>query len=430
MKHSIMLYAWLAVGAVASPAPAVIAYPFYSITFYRNGAPPAQTLIRLNVTDEIYVGLADSVGGQNVTIKKLEIRGDSLLLYPETLLTVPPLYNSFPVNDVMPVPMNGPNIIFNRSGRYQAYQSLFAVGYPDLYLGEFRILPKISTCPAMPVPSASVKAAAYEPCAGLLYSATSPETFRTVTDNQGNFTLELPRKHLNYYISIEKAGYHPQTLYHWAADSSPDQISFELIPAGEEAVAGLEVLVTKNGIPVESAYVFIHAGPEMIACALVQTAKSAVTANASQRTTAEGRAAFTGLSLSPSIDYTFSVSKYSLESKSDYQSGVIRLNKYGVNVLAIDFSPVANEAWNPVPVTAGLRASPNPFNPSTVLQFPNPGRNATVLIYDLNGKMVANFGTVKENRVVWTGAGFSSGIYLVKAKTNGRQFTKKLLLSR
>jgi len=71
---------------------------------------------------------------------------------------------------------------------------------------------------------------------------------------------------------------------------------------------------------------------------------------------------------------------------------------------------------------------PNPFNPSTTILFPNPNRNADIFIYDIKGKEVKRFISLKSNRVSWDASKLSAGIYQVRVKVNRRFYTKAITL--
>lgn len=76
---------------------------------------------------------------------------------------------------------------------------------------------------------------------------------------------------------------------------------------------------------------------------------------------------------------------------------------------------------------------PNPFNPSTTIEFEIPKRNkVTIKVYDILGKEVA----VLVDKVVeagvyrtfWDASDFSSGVYLYKLESSGFTQTKKMLI--
>jgi len=97
------------------------------------------------------------------------------------------------------------------------------------------------------------------------------------------------------------------------------------------------------------------------------------------------------------------------------------------------------EAAETIPTNKiGLFAYPNPFNPETQIDLYLPASGTgNVKIYDIRGRMVVELyrGLFANGRnsFVWRGQdsnGWSvaSGVYYVKAKTDVKSFTHKLLL--
>jgi len=75
-----------------------------------------------------------------------------------------------------------------------------------------------------------------------------------------------------------------------------------------------------------------------------------------------------------------------------------------------------------------LSATPNPFNPSTLIRFPNKMENADVLIVDLLGRQVFESSNFKGTSIRWTAQHLPNGIYLLKVHSDGKVFKKKLNL--
>jgi hypothetical protein len=86
------------------------------------------------------------------------------------------------------------------------------------------------------------------------------------------------------------------------------------------------------------------------------------------------------------------------------------------------------------PAVFGLvSASPNPFNPSTTLDFGIDRRSAVkVSVYGINGQLVATLanGMMEPGRhsMVWNAKGCSSGVYLVVLEANGKRDSMKVSL--
>ena len=76
---------------------------------------------------------------------------------------------------------------------------------------------------------------------------------------------------------------------------------------------------------------------------------------------------------------------------------------------------------------------PNPFNPSTIIGYQLPAMSHVVLkIYDVLGREVATL--VNETKeagsyeVTFNASKLTSGIYFSRLESNGKQFTKKMIL--
>ncbi len=87
-----------------------------------------------------------------------------------------------------------------------------------------------------------------------------------------------------------------------------------------------------------------------------------------------------------------------------------------------------------IPGTFSLSQNfPNPFNPSTVINYQIPsGGKVTLMVYDILGREVRTLVNDRQSAgshsVVFHGAGLSSGVYFYTLRAAGRSETKKLLL--
>ncbi len=117
----------------------------------------------------------------------------------------------------------------------------------------------------------------------------------------------------------------------------------------------------------------------------------------------------------PAGSVSFVVSQHSLPSLTFYQSpcgGVVGVESDGLNNL---------------PIKPELSTFPNPFNPSTTIEYALPGRSWVSLeVFNTFGQRVA---TVAEgdraagyHRVVFDGAGLASGIYLLRLQVRSPDF--------
>ena len=78
-------------------------------------------------------------------------------------------------------------------------------------------------------------------------------------------------------------------------------------------------------------------------------------------------------------------------------------------------------------------AYPNPFNPTTTIEFSAPEAGyASVKVYNLMGQVVGVLmdGMVDANtyNLTWNAKELSSGIYMIKAESNGKIATQKVML--
>ena len=91
-----------------------------------------------------------------------------------------------------------------------------------------------------------------------------------------------------------------------------------------------------------------------------------------------------------------------------------------------------------IPAVNSLSNYPNPFNPSTTIQFTteNTEKNTEIIIYDIKGKKVRTFNChpeLVEGSVTWNGTDennqpVSSGIYFYKLRSGKFEVSRKMLL--
>ena len=78
-------------------------------------------------------------------------------------------------------------------------------------------------------------------------------------------------------------------------------------------------------------------------------------------------------------------------------------------------------------------AYPNPFNPTTTIEFSSiEAGYASVKVYNLMGQVVGVLldGMVEANTysLTWNAQHLSSGVYMIKAESNGQVATQKIML--
>ena len=91
-------------------------------------------------------------------------------------------------------------------------------------------------------------------------------------------------------------------------------------------------------------------------------------------------------------------------------------------------------AYNPIPTEYALhQAYPNPFNPTTTLNFALPiETEVSISIYDLQGREIVSLIQGKLNAgyhtTIWNADVYSSGLYFVKMMADEYLSTQKLML--
>jgi flagellar hook assembly protein FlgD len=124
---------------------------------------------------------------------------------------------------------------------------------------------------------------------------------------------------------------------------------------------------------------------------------------------------------------TFNCGSYSLPSSGDWDIFVAKLG---------NDTSVENEI---IPTKMELSNYPNPFNPSTTIEFSiQNNSNVELSIFNIKGQKIKSLLndqiTSGEHSIVWNGEDdsgkkASSGVYLYKLHVNGRiELTKKCLL--
>ncbi|MCD4828994.1 MAG: beta-propeller fold lactonase family protein [Candidatus Cloacimonetes bacterium] len=95
--------------------------------------------------------------------------------------------------------------------------------------------------------------------------------------------------------------------------------------------------------------------------------------------------------------------------------------------------PLSADETPPAPVTALLPNTPNPFNPSTTVQFSlAQAGTARLEVFDVRGRRVTVLADerfdVGEHTLTWDATGMASGIYLLRLQTDGRSLTRRMAL--
>jgi len=98
---------------------------------------------------------------------------------------------------------------------------------------------------------------------------------------------------------------------------------------------------------------------------------------------------------------------------------------------------VVNLSGLEFPLTAKLHhAYPNPFNPSTTIEYevPDGGMFVNLAIYDIRGRLVADLvneyqeASYDNYKIVWNAANMASGVYFIRLHANDKIQTQKIML--
>jgi hypothetical protein len=332
--------------------------------------------------------------------------------------------------------------IDNDTGYY--YAGTIMANSPLVLNGSVRVIANpllncaVANCVPLPIPGTAISAVDAPVC-GWWSTNTVYDTLKTSSDIKGLFTLHLPDNSADFEVSASQAGFYPQSIFTSILPNvitNPPQkdILFELIDTALNPYASVNVVVTNNGVPVESAYVSFNGGRELMLCmydkasrAMAKIAPESLSTNFYGYTAKDGKLSFSMVSLVPYIDYYYYISSPRL---SLYKQGFIRLNPYVPVDFAIDLSTGVENLPAVLASANSLRASPNPFHSSTAILFGNPGKSADISIYDIKGSRVAAFASVRGNSVQWNAANRPSGMYVVKAVIGKKVYTKKILLQK
>jgi DNA-binding beta-propeller fold protein YncE len=152
--------------------------------------------------------------------------------------------------------------------------------------------------------------------------------------------------------------------------------------------------------------------------------------------------------------YVFQDKLVTLDARDYQQNSLVRiysttdntlLAQYSVGIGATDVIFLGEESHSDftiLPISNPLLTNyPNPFNPSTTIQFSSdffqPNELLTLEIYNLKGQKIRQFNiknsTFKINEVVWDGKDFqgknvNSGVYLYRIKDGNHSVSNKMML--
>ena len=79
----------------------------------------------------------------------------------------------------------------------------------------------------------------------------------------------------------------------------------------------------------------------------------------------------------------------------------------------------------------GLWILPNPFNPSTRISYNlGQGRTGVMRIFNIRGRLVFERAIQGSGTVIWDASDLGSGVYVLKALSAGKTYSRKIILQR
>ncbi len=114
-----------------------------------------------------------------------------------------------------------------------------------------------------------------------------------------------------------------------------------------------------------------------------------------------------------------------LHVKDNYKLGTVYYKPFsGIPIDSIDTK--AEKPANDIAYSK-IKCHPNPFNTSISILLINLPSNPIMQIYDINGKSVAVFQQITNNKVLWTPKLLPNGIYFIKVETVRDIYQKKIV---
>jgi hypothetical protein len=117
--------------------------------------------------------------------------------------------------------------------------------------------------------------------------------------------------------------------------------------------------------------------------------------------------------------------EYTMRETIDFEKDAILGNAYNPILLSDAAMPYQTELLSPYP---------NPFNPSTTINFSltEDYENLSINVYDIRGRLAetlySGFMPYGYHSIIWNASDFASGIYFINMMTKDNRFTKKITL--
>ena len=153
------------------------------------------------------------------------------------------------------------------------------------------------------------------------------------------------------------------------------------------------------------------------------------------------------MTISHDDDFNLNLNKNALISEYNTDKNITKifiLHPYSETILSTDDNYLIDEiivmnSSNRIDVIQPyefnlVQAYPNPFNPTTNIDFsiPNNGLNVSIKIYDINGRVLTTLVNKEFNagyhNIKWNASNYASGIYFVKMISDSFIKTQKLML--
>jgi len=111
-------------------------------------------------------------------------------------------------------------------------------------------------------------------------------------------------------------------------------------------------------------------------------------------------------------------------------AGISRPQGNAVDVGAHELPRIAVETV-PVRTAPGyLDVNPSPFNSATVIRFANPDGNASLVVFDITGKVVARSGLIHGDGFTWNAGNQPCGVYIIRLEAGKEIITRSVCLER
>lgn len=312
---------------------------------------------------------------------------------------------------------------------------------PIVNLGSIVVYPGMEVEGSASVMQSAILEAFARPIAGMKITAVreilscapieeKAETLNTTTNDLGLFTLDLAKTDGMYHIMASGNGYYPQK-FRVAADTALGTVQFQMIPVKAAAKGHLDIVVTENGAPVESASVMLECMPSKVCPMGAAKISTMIVPPFIGYTNREGKAEVKGLSLYPFIEYEYQVQK---KNGTDLVKGKTRLNAYDQNNLHVEMNPAGIEGLRLEGGASAheLRSRWISERELLVVRWRNrEHESGSLSIFDVLGREVYRSPSLLLSPALVDTRRFSRGVYLLLLSRKGvTSKTSRIVISR